>query len=388
MTTTTPSRRRALRAALLALAAARLARALCASDADCSLLGECVAGACVCDAGWRGSDCGVLDLAPALRGSGYNRTGETPAPTSSWGGRVVRDPADAGLHHLFAAEFTQHCGLDFWSPMSRIIRAESRTGPAGPFAFAAEVVGTFAHNPTVVWSPAERQFLLYSIGCSVPQPASCVQPQFECAPGNSFNGESGISLRTSPDLLTWTRVPGFVLANGSAGTWDEDTTNPSAFAMPNGSVILMYRGCPEGCDTIEQLGFATAPGAAGPYVRAHAQPILENHMEDGFVWRDRRGNFHFLAHSLEPGGGFGDGPKVGRHGFAADLFGAWTFGAAELAFITTVRFTDESSETYYRRERPQLLFSDDGAMTPTHLITGVQSVGSPNSYTLIQPVGA
>ena len=371
---------------LLALGAAVSGAGACSTDADCSLLGVCgPGGTCACDAGWRGADCGVLDLAPARRGSGYNRTGEAP-PTSSWGGRVVRDPADAGLHHLFAAEFTRHCGLDYWSPMSRIIRAESRTGPAGPFAFAGEVVGTFAHNPTVDWSAAERQWLLFSIGCAVPQPASCEQPALECAPGNSNNGESGITLHTSPDLLSWTRAPGYVLANGSAGAWDEDTTNPSAYVQADGSVVLMYRGCPEGCASIEQLGFATAPAAAGPYARAHAQPILPNPLEDGFVWRDARGNWHFLAHSLEPGGGFGDGPKVGRHGFAADLHGQWTFGGAELAFNTTVRFDDGSSEDFYRRERPQLLFSEDGAMTPTFLVTGVQSVGSPNSFTLIQPV--
>jgi hypothetical protein len=354
-------------------------------DADCSLNGVCAASACICDAGWRGDDCGVLDLAPATRNSGYNRTGEDP-PTSSWGGRIVRSPTDAGLFHLFAAEFTKNCGLDWWSPMSRIIRAESRAGPEGPFSFVDEVVGTFSHNPTVVFDALSQSYLLFSIGCAVPQPAACVQPSLECAPGNTLNGESGITLRTSQDLLTWSRVPGYALANGSAGAWDEDTTNPSAFVHSNGSVVLMYRGCPAQCESIEQIGFATAPSFAGPYTRARTSPILQNHMEDAFVWQDMRGNYHFLAHSLEPGGGFGDGPKVGRHAFAADLFGEWTFGARELAFNTTVRFTDGSAESFYRRERPQLLFSDDGKMTPQYLITGVQSVGVGTSFTLVQPV--
>ena len=111
--------------------------------------------------------------APATRGAGYDRTSDG---TSSWGGRIVPDPVDGNLYHLFAAEFTGKCGLDYWSPMSRIIRAESRTGPAGPYAFAAEVVGTFAHNPTVVADPTRQQWLMYHIGCPVAQPSSCAAP--------------------------------------------------------------------------------------------------------------------------------------------------------------------------------------------------------------------
>ena len=136
----------------------------CSTDEDCSLNGLCTAQSqCVCDKGWVGEDCGVLNLAPATRHTGYNLTGSSP-PTSSWGGKIIPDPKDSTLHHLFAAEFTGHCGLDFWSPMSRIIRAESRSGPAGPYTFAQEIAPTFAHNPTVVYSEAEGQYLMYHIG--------------------------------------------------------------------------------------------------------------------------------------------------------------------------------------------------------------------------------
>ena len=37
----------------------------CISALDCGLNGECVAGICSCDAGWRGAVCGELDLLPA-----------------------------------------------------------------------------------------------------------------------------------------------------------------------------------------------------------------------------------------------------------------------------------------------------------------------------------
>ena len=122
----------------------------CVVGEDCSLNGVCTVGVCVCDPGWVGTDCGELDLRPASRGTGYNRTLEG---TSSWGGTVVRDTENATLWHLFVSEFTGGCGLDYWAPMSRIVRAESTTGPAGPFTFAAEVVSTFSTNPAVATSP-------------------------------------------------------------------------------------------------------------------------------------------------------------------------------------------------------------------------------------------
>ena len=36
--------------------------AACTSELDCQLNGACVQGACVCDKGWRGTDCGTLNL--------------------------------------------------------------------------------------------------------------------------------------------------------------------------------------------------------------------------------------------------------------------------------------------------------------------------------------
>ena len=192
----------------------------CLVDEDCSLNGVCESSSCTCDSGWVGDDCGTLDLSPATRGTGYNLTA---LGTSSWGGKIVRDPANSSKWHLFAAEFTDHCGLDYWAPMSRIIRAESAQ-PEGPFVFAAEVAGTFAHNPTVVYSDAAKLFLLYHIGCPFAQPSTCEAPKFSCGAGDSNNGESGISLLTSPDLLSWTpvvSVPGIYLM--SRGTCTSPT---------------------------------------------------------------------------------------------------------------------------------------------------------------------
>ncbi|TQV93627.1 hypothetical protein IF1G_07359 [Cordyceps javanica] len=379
--------------ALTSVAAAAGTSTRCTTDEDCSLNGLCDtrSGACACDAGWIAADCGVLDLRPAKRHGGYNRTAEG---TSSWGSRIVSDPSDAGLHHLFAAEFAHGCGLDYWAPYSRIVRAESRDGPAGPYTFAEEVAGTFAHNPTVVYSAADDEYLLYYIGCETEVSAArCTGKRFTCGPGNQNNGESGISLKTSKDLRTWTDVGQVFRGKDNRRDWDADVTNPSAFplhsAADNTSAILLaYRGCPYDCGGSEQVNIAVAgDGYGGPYVKVQDGPLFPQGNEDLFVWRDRRGHWHMLTHSLEPEGGFGNGPKVGRHAYARNYTGPWTFAERSLAFDTTVRYDDGSEIRFFRRERPQLMFSTDGNMTPLLLTTGVQPRRSPMSYSVIVPIG-
>jgi hypothetical protein len=376
----------------------------CSSDEDCSLNGVCGRnGACTCDPAWTGDDCGALDIRPAKRLSGYNLTADG---TSSWCSKIVQDPWEHDLYHLFASEFTHGCGLDYWAPYSRIIRAESRTGPAGPYTFAAEVQGTFAHNPTVVYSPADREWLLYYIGCPTNVSDTCQSQSFTCGPGNDNNGESGISVLSSRDLRNW-EFKGQVMKGDNTTDWDADVTNPSPFPLYSSSctraestengghcpghtaaMLLVYRGCPFNCGGSELINVAISEtGYEGPYTKIETQPIFDEGNEDPFVWRDKRGNFHMLLHSLEPDGGFGSGPQVGRHAWARNYTGPWTFGNQTLAFSTEVEYDDGTTINFYRRERPELYFSDDGKMTPLLLTTGVQPQNNPMSYSIVVPLG-
>ncbi len=71
--------------------------ATCSSETDCSLLGDCVNGACVCDQGWRGEFCEQLDIIPGKVGYGYHNQ----SAGASWGTGVIY--AD-GQWHAFIAE--------------------------------------------------------------------------------------------------------------------------------------------------------------------------------------------------------------------------------------------------------------------------------------------
>jgi len=87
----------------------------CATAADCELLGECNAGACVCRAGFKGPSCGSLDVEPLQASNAYGAlwppTLGAPSArntTFSWGFTVVYDEA-AKLYH--AAVNVGCCGL-------------------------------------------------------------------------------------------------------------------------------------------------------------------------------------------------------------------------------------------------------------------------------------
>lgn len=143
----------------------------------------------------------------------------------------------------------------------------------------------------------------------------------------------------------------------------------------------------------EDLKIFTAPSYNGPYKQIYTatwntSDYSKSWAEDPFIWRDKRGHWHALAHWMiditESNKKY---PRVGAHMFARNLTGPWTFKLQE-AFNSTIDFSDGSVETFNRRERPKLFFSNDGEVTPLYMVNGVQRLGSTTeSYTLIQPVG-
>ncbi|KAF2179713.1 hypothetical protein K469DRAFT_798024 [Zopfia rhizophila CBS 207.26] len=348
----------------------------CSTDDDCSLNGICSrrTRTCICDPGWKSDDCGKLDLLPATRWTGYNYTNATSPDhystrggNSSWGGQIIQDRHDKKLFHLIISQLSRGCGLAGWRPFSTVIRAESRNGPAGPYTYAQELFGTFHHNPTTIWSPADQKYLIYFIGRDMETPDTC----------RSIKMPNNVSVSSSSDLKTWDPQR-LLLVNA---------TNPTPWPLwtsenPTSELIL----------GVEDNRIYSANKWFGPYKHIKSQTwntsdYSDHWSEDPFLWRDKRGNWHILVHWMidiaERNQKF---PRVGGHLFARELTGNWTFKLQEV-YNTTVEFTDGRSIDYYRRERPKLFFSDDGNMTPLYLVNGVQEFNSSGSYTLIQPIG-
>lgn len=143
--------------ALLCISIYGLGRA-CTTISDCSLNGDCITGQCHCDQGWVGQNCGILNLQPADPKLSYF----APNHTSAWGMSVVRDN-HSGLYHGFVSQFANQCKLSSWGSNSYVAHVVAQS-PEGPWESRPPAVSVWAHNPKVVYSPQDRQWIMYHIG--------------------------------------------------------------------------------------------------------------------------------------------------------------------------------------------------------------------------------
>ena len=81
----------------------------CHTEMDCSLAGECVDGACVCDGWTHGAHCEILNLEPAQTAHlGYHNS----SGWNSWGGASIEFD---GKWFLFASQMQGRCPLlGYW----------------------------------------------------------------------------------------------------------------------------------------------------------------------------------------------------------------------------------------------------------------------------------
>ena len=142
-----------------------VAAAGCATDADCSLLGACTGGACLCDPGWGGADCAVLSLEPPVPVTQPGSAYIAPDGYSSWGMSVVHDTKGDKLYHGFVSEFEHGCDLDSWGTNSFVNHVVAQK-PGGPWSQAksGRALGVWAHNPKLVFDKKEQTWVMYHIG--------------------------------------------------------------------------------------------------------------------------------------------------------------------------------------------------------------------------------
>ena len=295
---------------LLVMAAGRCSAAqsgggACSSAADCSLGGECVQSACVCDKTWTGSHCAALNLGKAPKAGAYrhNANGST-----SWGGLPVRV---GDTYHLFFAEFSNGCGLGSWGTNSQVLKAVSKS-PSGPFTSPTLVAPPFHHNPTIVKVP-DGPYLMVSIGngstpwhgIAPPKQNNCSGPPTTHALlldqqrehiGDPLLAYEITMLYSDSVEGPWKHRTTPVLEPGPATAWDGYVTNPSMFVFPNGSVLLAYRGgpcpLPNGANTTvlcnaHRISVAVADRWDGVYKRVGSVPAFMEQNEDPGIFRVR-----------------------------------------------------------------------------------------------------
>lgn len=366
----------------------------CTSADDCSLNGICANGRCVCDPEWLGPRCEWLNLLPTHRDHGYQ-----PVNSSSWGGSLVRDPAD-GRIHMFAARITNNCGLTTWKTNSEIVHLTSES-PLGPFQPEAPepVVPRFSHNP-VIHKNAEGRYLLYHIGCgsspeNCPNCARCVNgttPKGSVSPNRSnvaCDGPHWTGLLTSTSLAGPWRDEGEVVLNTSkALDWITNPCVVPAGQPGDGSVAhLLYRQ-PSAAflnatsDGGERLGWAIGESCPSTINCTYTDlspyaPVLDCNLEDQYLWRDHRENWHALTHKNCRGAG------VSGHMWSGD--GGMTWKTSTVSpYNNTIVYQDGGVQECGKRARPMLLVEDG---RPRFLSTGASyNKHTDHTFTTMQEV--
>ena len=288
--------------------------AACQSALDCQLNGACVAGACVCDRGWQGADCGNMSLAAPTVAFGYGTSN-----SSSWGGGPPVWDAVSGQYHLYVTEVAGGCGMSTWSFMSTAVHTVAQR-VTGPYRRVGLAIPVQTHNTLYVYSPVDKLHLIYHIGAAA-NPPSC-NPLYPNCTGGRTAGTQGLRPPAGwPHDTCHTAGGAHVHYSTSLeGPWlnggalDIDTSgmpptagssNPAPYIFPNGTVLMIGRGRDAVEGQIKHNIFlyrAPAWNATYSWVRGTGVDGAINvgngkvMTEDPVLWRGRRG-FHILFHS-------------------------------------------------------------------------------------------
>ena len=374
--------------AVLLISAFTAARA-CSADEDCGLLGDCVAGACSCDAGWTGPTCASLDLLPAPADSGLRQ-----ANSSNWCGTILQDLVNPELWHSYNADFGGCLdGLGIWTTGSRVIHSTSQGSPVGPYAplwaaGGAEVaVSAQAHNPQAIRAPDGTYLLMDSYGG--PDARCGLEANYStcralpgggmCKPKMPAGGSGGVGW--------WV----FHTSVSPAGPWApvnvsvdfpcfSENLTPSPSFHPNGTMFIVFHCDADKAHRMGDLAMVRGDTWRGPFVRVNDKVWdsggVGPHPEDPFSWlRTSSGgatSFHIVLHNTPRGIHLfsRDGLNFTLQQARGGEGGAQPIGP--FVFNETVALEGGGAFTAGRRERPWMLF-DKGTSRPRVLVTSMQA---------------
>ena len=381
----------------------------CGHPRDCNMAGNCVAGACVCAAGFVGDSCQELRMEAYRCGSGGLCLSNG---TTTWGGSIVE--ADDGSYHMFAAMMTANQTLQSWLTNSVVLHATAPSGrPQGPYTPAGVALAprseqhfdsVMIHNPDAQRAP-DGTYLIFYDGSSAPPPSSTpgtdtgtgtdaatkvgtaaalgTKGSVQGPPWNPIILRQRIGLATSTSPFgPWTRRDTPVLEpTGVNGTWDQlFVTNPAVYVYPNASALLIYKAGRTPQWPSMYLGVAFAKHYTGPYERlTPRKPIAlpsNKDCEDPGIYYDRVFSvFRMILHC-----GCSTQMLWSTTGIQWELGGP----EQESGWCSGFNYTDGTAGELATRQRP--LWVVDKAGQATHLTTGVNrpdDSGMGHTWTMV-----
>lgn len=374
---------------LCTVAFAKLHEKQCASN--CELLGVCgTDGLCKCHPGFAGASCGQLDFAPSDPQTARQWPAENATGVSAWGFTAVHDPAD-GLYHAIVGT---GCGDNSPGVLASgcancMLSHLKSSHPDRGWTLAGAFAPPNSFGPHLSVAPDGTFVLIFRVNAMPVDALFC--------PANAsgtFPGLANLTCVRQPEIHAGDPEKGqnmFVAwAAKMSGPWQVQQVNVSGEGsqhISNPSLMYIRSGTPAASrgrvgmafrynsQHGEKNGFAFAPDFRGPYVSAGGGANTTISGEDPFAWQALDGSLHMLYHN---------GPH-GYHAYSADGR-EWAAGSGH-AFELSVEYTDGSSQTFHRRERPELSFHADGA--PAFFYSAVQASGEvKNAFSHVQPLRA
>ena len=380
----------------------------CTSAADCEYLGTCLSnGTCACKTGFTGPTCAQLDLAPADPKRavqwplGQSFTNET---AYGWGFSVVR--GDDGWYEGVA-------NVGCYDTKGQVdgtfnVHVRSRD-PSGGWEFVRALTPPTSFNPHLVRAPDGRYVLFFRVndlnnwpactGVAAGGPPSTIAPYItrdmiaEYLSGSCDGNGVCMFIAVSSAGMSgpWDVKPINITGGGCD---DLHKSNPSGLFLQDGRVLIAFRYNLHG----EGVSIAVADSVEGPFqavVRCNYTDGLTTWGEDPFLWQDASDEtVHMYYHSYR----FQRTGWPSLHAFSktGDLWNVTQSYTGVGAYSTNVTFSDGSKGVYSRRERPELLFDEQGV--PMLFYSAIQEEkagvgagdgdepGFPYSFSLAQPV--
>jgi hypothetical protein len=358
----------------------------------CQLNGEFVSGACRCDKGWEGPDCGQLAIDPQ-RPSTVIWPVALPndaTRTSAWGGTIAKD--ESGTYHLWDNSVCEDAACMHYNAQFVHATASTLDGPfrAESIAFpGAECPHVTAADGYYYMLGVDHLKINATTNCtggkltSQPLPRDTVVPSSTKPPATYQEAETGTSAwfiaRASQPSGPWTMsYPALVRSNSLVETVDASAesglllgNNACALSLRNGSIIVAYRYNTAQAGLNWRVAVAVGTSWKGPFTIIKA-PVIDLPNEDPFIWQNRRG-YHILTHHFNESCNLKT--YTAQHLYSTDLL-SWSAGPLA-PYSTTVDFGTkpplgfaDTVVTFDRRERPALVLDPSG--NPDFLVSGVE----------------
>lgn len=340
----------------------------CRSDEDCSLNGACSsAGTCACDKPWIGASCSRLGLGLMAAPAPGTRNNIFPSSNFSWGGAVLNV---GGTFHAFITHWADGIGTN----TSKIIKHGTSTNAAGPYSYSPRFSMPGMSPQVVVWKkPASN------LGTAGALDAASVAALTARTGDATYNETGGDTATTTQYVMFTAAPPALWVASTPAGPFAPlSFKRPSFGGTPcgNAAPTLVGQSWYAVCQKTTEVFASTAP--EGPWSKfgeiapwQNVSGLKSQHVEDPFLWVDKRGNWHILNHAYN----FSEvdhcaSSTVSAHTFSRDGKVWQTLGLEPYGH--TIAHDDGTSTTYSTLERPYLVSS---AVTGelTHIVFAADS---------------